>query len=148
MTTLVRFEGDRGWLEFRLERYEFKRASDYWDGNWIVGSIRSSLLEANPGRSELPVYFRTNELAQLAQDLQEFLTGDSQKVETSHIEGQFGQVFERAGDRIMWSFWFDDQRDSKFVAEPTKMSRENADSSLAALEAVIRNYPIRGESFG
>lgn len=147
MATTVRFDADRAWLEFRLSRYEFPKVTDGADANWIVGSIKAFHPGIGPQSRSLPIYFRTDELRQLLDELQQFESGNRSQVVTDHIEQQFSQSFSRRGDEILWSFQLDDHQGWRFEGDEVAIPKFRLLDAVRELETAVREFPLRGKPF-
>lgn len=147
MASTVRFDADRAWLAFELSRYEFPKITEGADANWIVGSIKAFHPGIGPRSKSLPIYFRTDELRQLLDDLHRFETGDLSQITTDHIEQQFSQVFSRRGDEIRWSFQLDDHQGWRFDGDEVDFPEPRLLAAVRELESAVSEFPVRGKPF-
>ena len=93
----------------------------------------------------MEIFFRTDEIGELSDQLTELLDGRARQVSTRHIEQMFGLTIEPDGDGFLVEFWIDDHQGWSPSIKGSRATRASLESFRSQVNEATGEFPVRGE---
>jgi hypothetical protein len=142
----VSLHADGCCLVLRVDRYAYPAVTAGSDANWLAGEVELTAGQTGSYRGRHRVALRTDELAELRDQLRRLERAATGEAYFEHLEEQVGITLRLSAGRRTLSVVVREHLGPELRFQDAAIGGPAIGEALSQLDAVIAAFPVRGEA--
>jgi hypothetical protein len=143
----VSLRGDGCSLVLRVDRYAYPAATTGSDANWLAGEVELTAGQTGTYRGKHRVALRTDELAELRDQLRRLDRSSTGEAHFEHLEEQVGITLRLSAGKGTLSVVVREHLGPELRFQDAAIGEAAISEALSELEAVVAAFPVRGDAY-